>query len=623
MLARCYKVHALGGRGWKRRGSTFAFDLVGDLVYLAEGVAVAVYEVGYLGGGVHDGGMVAAAEGFSYLGKRFVGEFAGEVHGDLARVGESFGAARADEVGLRDTEVAAHLVLDEFDRYLAVRLVRQDISEDLLSQGDGYLPSVERGVREYTHQGPFELPDVRRDLRGYEGEHLVVHLEAVHDRLLAQDGDARLEVRRLDIGHEPPLEAAHETVLEGLYVFGMPVGGDNDLLVLLVERVEGVEERLLGLDLVLQKLYVVHQEHVVLPVALLELQGRVIPHGVYEVVGELLAGHVTDAHAGVLILDVVAHGAQKMCLSEPDSPVDEERVVDEARGLRHRQSRRVGEPVAGPDDERVERVLDLEGPGRPGVQHRLGTLHSRRAVSVPRPALGPADAHDQGGILPEHGIQGLLEKRAEAALDVLLGEGVGDGDLQPVFVEVHRSDPFEPDPQGRDVYVLGGAIQNLGPDLFYPALHRLSDPGVDDGFYQIPPERRDDALPRFVRDHQPVLLEDREVAIGGADADLQPFRYRRRADLTAFQHRDQNLLLPLRDVHARHPIRVPPGRSRLRRTLLLRRRLLAGHGDGRHGTATDVVLDGHRTPHLLRRRASDAQARAYAPDLAQSLRRGT
>ena len=43
--------------------------MVGDLVYLGEGVAVAVYEVGYLGGGVHDGRVVAAAEGLPYLGE--------------------------------------------------------------------------------------------------------------------------------------------------------------------------------------------------------------------------------------------------------------------------------------------------------------------------------------------------------------------------------------------------------------------------------------------------------------------------------------------------------------------------------------------------------------------------
>jgi hypothetical protein len=50
-------------------GSPFALDLVGDLMYLGEDVPVAVYEVGYFGRGVHNGGVVASAEGLPYLGE--------------------------------------------------------------------------------------------------------------------------------------------------------------------------------------------------------------------------------------------------------------------------------------------------------------------------------------------------------------------------------------------------------------------------------------------------------------------------------------------------------------------------------------------------------------------------
>src|SRR5215211_6365398 len=55
-----------GGGG---SGSPFTLDLLGDLMYLGEDIAVAVYEVGYLCRGVHNGGMVAPAEGLPYLGE--------------------------------------------------------------------------------------------------------------------------------------------------------------------------------------------------------------------------------------------------------------------------------------------------------------------------------------------------------------------------------------------------------------------------------------------------------------------------------------------------------------------------------------------------------------------------
>ena len=53
-------------------------------------------------------------------------------------------------------------------------------------------------------------------------------------------------------------------------LLGRPVGGDHDLLVGVVQRVEGVEELLLGLLLALQELDVVDQQDVDVAVAALE-----------------------------------------------------------------------------------------------------------------------------------------------------------------------------------------------------------------------------------------------------------------------------------------------------------------------------------------------------------------
>ena len=55
---------------------------------------------------------------------------------------------------------------------------------------------------------------------------------------------------------------------------GRRVGGEDDLLLRVVERVEGVEELLLGRVLSGDELHVVHQQHVELAVALLELVHR-------------------------------------------------------------------------------------------------------------------------------------------------------------------------------------------------------------------------------------------------------------------------------------------------------------------------------------------------------------
>src|SRR5207248_5694292 len=101
--------------------------------------------------------------------------------------------------------------------------------------------------------------------------------------------DARLGFRRLDVRDQSPLEPAAEPLLEALDLRRELVGGDEDLLAGLVQRVEGVEELLHRLLLVAEELDVVQQEDVaLLAVARAELGHAVLLEGVDEDVGEEL-----------------------------------------------------------------------------------------------------------------------------------------------------------------------------------------------------------------------------------------------------------------------------------------------------------------------------------------------
>jgi hypothetical protein len=66
---------------------------------------------------------------------------------------------------------------------------------------------------------------------------------------------------------------------------------------------------------------------------------------------------------------------------------------------------------------------------------------------------GSSYADHKGGLLAYHVVERLLEERPEAALDVLLGERVGDRYLQLILVEGYGTYALEPDPERRDVYV--------------------------------------------------------------------------------------------------------------------------------------------------------------------------
>ena len=82
------------------------------------------------------------------------------------------------------------------------------------------------------------------------------------------------------VGDEAPLEPAAQPLLEGEDRLRRPVGGQDDLLAVLVDRVERVEELLLGPLLVRDELDVVDEQQVDPPVAGAELVDLALLDGV-------------------------------------------------------------------------------------------------------------------------------------------------------------------------------------------------------------------------------------------------------------------------------------------------------------------------------------------------------
>ena len=246
----------------------------------------------------------------------------------------------------------------------------QQVGEQVVGQLGGDPDVVEAGEGGDPDQRALELADVRRDLGGDELERLGRHLDLVALGLVAQDGQAGLQVGRLDVGDQAPLEAAPQALLERRDGVGHAVGGDDDLLVGAVQRVERVEELLLEALAVLQELDVVDQQDVDVAVAALEGVAGVGPDGVDELVEERLGRDVAHLVVLVVVVDVVPDGVQQVGLAEAGVAVDEQRVVRPRRRLGDAQGGGEGELVGGALDERLERVA--------GVQ--AGFVEQRRAV---------------------------------------------------------------------------------------------------------------------------------------------------------------------------------------------------------------------------------------------------
>ena len=258
--------------------------------------------------------------------------------------------------------------------------------------------AVQRRERDDAREGALELADVRLDALGDRGQDVDVRRPgAVALRLLAQDRDPGLQIGRLDVRDQAPLEPRTEPFLEGVDLLRRPVGRQDNLSAGLVHAVEGVEKLFLDALFPGEELDVVDQQNVVRPVPRLELVETFVLQMGDEIVHEGLAREVPRAERGGLGREVVGDRLQQVGFPQARRAVDEQRVVGLRRRLGHRERRGVREPVRRADHEVVERVLagervrgvrDACAVGRRG--HRLGRL--RAAGPCPTSARSRAAA---------------------------------------------------------------------------------------------------------------------------------------------------------------------------------------------------------------------------------------
>ncbi len=271
--------------------------------------------------------------------------------------------------------------------------------------------------------------------------------------LLPEDRDACLEIGRLDVGEQPPLEPRAQPLLQGRDLPRRAVGRDDDLGAALVERVEGMEELLLDALLALEELDVVDEQDVVVPVAALEPLDPLVAQGVDEVVHEGLARHVAHRQPPRVLSHVVPDRLEQVRLAEPRPAVDEQRVVGLGRRLGDRERGRVGEAVRRADDEEVEGVLRVELDLRALAERRDRFAHSRRLGGrrrtrpLRRRVLRHRERDDD--VTTDGVARRVRHEAVEVALDPVPREIVRDRDLERPVAQRTRLRVAEPGVPGR------------------------------------------------------------------------------------------------------------------------------------------------------------------------------
>ena len=146
-----------------------------------------------------------------------------------------------------------------------------------------------------------------------------------------------------------------------------PVAGEDDLLMAVEERVEGVEELLLRTFFPSEKLDVIDQQQVGLAISFPKFDQIVVLNRVDEFIDEHFAGKVHHLRVLFVHPDILADRLHQVRLAESHSAVNEKRVVGARRRFGHRQARGMRDFVVRADHERFEAVARIQAQRTAGL----------------------------------------------------------------------------------------------------------------------------------------------------------------------------------------------------------------------------------------------------------------
>ncbi len=164
----------------------------------------------------------------------------------------------------------------------------------------------------------------------------------------------------MQVDDKTALQAALDAVFQILDLSRRAVSGNDDLLVLVDQRVERVEEFFLGAVLAGDELHVVDHQHVDRAEQLLEAHDLAFAKRLHEAVHELLGREVKHPKLGVPGLKLVRDGVHQMGLAQPDTTIKEQRVERDRPTFCHAPGSGMGKLVRFAHDKAVKRETGIE-----------------------------------------------------------------------------------------------------------------------------------------------------------------------------------------------------------------------------------------------------------------------
>ena len=306
--------------------------------------------------------MVAAAQIVTNTRQGHLGQLTQKIHRHLARIRERTGARLRLHILNGHIKILRHRRQNQRRRNLRTTGIREQILQIglSLSQGNRLRRLLHRGGSARTNQSALQLANIGRDMGSNVLHDVIAHRQNLVLSLLPQNRDTSLQLRRLHIHVQARTETRTHTLSETGQLLRRQIRGNHDLLLVVVQGVKRMEELLHRRLFTRQKLDIVNQKNVNIAVNLLERRPLIVTDRVNEVIRELLRIHVAHPQIRVQILGVMANRVQQVGLTQTRTAVDEQRVIDNAGLLRHRESARVRKAVGLTNHEGVEGIVRVQ-----------------------------------------------------------------------------------------------------------------------------------------------------------------------------------------------------------------------------------------------------------------------
>ncbi len=303
--------------------------------------------------------MVSAAKMAANLLQAVTSQIAGKVHTNLTRQCDGLAALLALQIGEANVEMVGNNVDNVADGDVPGCGFELAVKGGLC-QFECNFRAGSRRNRVNGGKGAFELSDIGL---GFSCDVVcdgLGNVQASKVGFFLDDCDPRIVAGRVDSCYKAPVEPADKTLFEAGDVGWCAVGAEYYLPAIMIERIEGVEEFLLALLALTEKLDIIDDEHINGAELALKAGEVALLNCADESVDEILTAEKLNYHFSVLVFAFFADCVQQVCFTQAGIAIKEKRIVGIAGRLADGDAGCVGEAIARADNEIRKRIIGMQ-----------------------------------------------------------------------------------------------------------------------------------------------------------------------------------------------------------------------------------------------------------------------